>query len=112
MGTSLAERFRKKPWKAFHPGKRRRRRENHLLLCRFSPDRGALGGESLTEAAKIQEPLSRPVWRFNVELLCILADQSLPAEFHALGANDSSNGLTGQKSIQHVEADVPARGAP
>src|SRR5713226_4416447 len=56
--------------------------------------------------------LRRPVGRFNAELLCVLGVQSLPAaELHGLGADDSSNGLTGEKPIQHIEADVPARSA-
>src|SRR5437762_847329 len=46
------------------------------------------------------------------ELLCILGVQSLPAaEFHGLGADDASNGLTGEKPLQHIEADVPDRSA-
>ena len=48
----------------------------------------------------------------DAELLCVLGVQSLPAaELHGLGADDASNGLTGEKPLQHVEADVPARGA-
>jgi hypothetical protein len=48
----------------------------------------------------------------NAELLGVLGVQSLPAaELHGLGADDASNGLTGEKPIQHIEADVPARGA-
>src|SRR5947207_709870 len=46
------------------------------------------------------------------ELLCVVGVQSLPAaEFHGLGADDASNGLTGEKPLQHIEADVPARSA-
>src|SRR5713226_8302415 len=46
------------------------------------------------------------------ELPGVLRVQSLPAaELHGLGADDSSNGLTGEKPIQHIEADVPARSA-
>src|SRR5947207_5399360 len=47
----------------------------------------------------------------NAELLCVLGVQSLPAELHGLGADDASNGLTGEKPLQHIEADVPARSA-
>src|ERR1700730_12543402 len=53
----------------------------------------------------------RPVGRFDTELLGVLRVQPLPAaELHGVGADDASNGLTGEKSIQHIEADVPARG--
>src|SRR6185437_14828461 len=49
----------------------------------------------------------------NAELLCVLSAQSLPAaELHGLGAGDAPNRLASQKPIQHIEADVPARGAP
>src|SRR5206468_7703270 len=49
----------------------------------------------------------------NAELLRVLAAQSLPAgELHDLGADHAANGLTGERVIQHVKADVPARGAP
>src|SRR5262249_60994108 len=45
----------------------------------------------------------------DAELLCVLGVQSLPAvELHGLGADDASNGLAGEKPLQHVEADVPA----
>jgi hypothetical protein len=33
------------------------------------------------------------------------------AELHGLGADDASNGLTGEKPIKDIEADVPARSA-
>src|SRR5207237_3389527 len=57
-------------------------------------------------------PLSRPTGGLDAELLCVLGVQSLPAaELHGLGADDASNGLTGKKPIQHIEADVPARSA-
>jgi hypothetical protein len=46
----------------------------------------------------------------DAELLCILGVQSLPCELHGIGAGDASNGLTCEKAIQHIEADVPARG--
>src|SRR5690349_6786085 len=47
------------------------------------------------------------------ELLCVLGAQSLPAaEFHRLRTRNASNRLTRQQPVQHVEADVPARGAP
>src|SRR3989441_4889663 len=53
-----------------------------------------------------------PTGGLNAELLCVLGVQSLPAaELHGLGADDASNGLTGEKPIQHIEADVPARSA-
>jgi hypothetical protein len=48
----------------------------------------------------------------NAELLCILGVQSLPAaELHGLGADHTSNGPTGEKPLQHIEANVPARSA-
>ena len=53
--------------------------------------------------------LGRPVGRFNTELLGVPRVQSLPAaEFHGIGADDASNGLTVEKPIHNVEADVPA----
>jgi hypothetical protein len=53
--------------------------------------------------------LRRPVGRINAELHCVLGVQSLPAaELHGLDADDASNRLTGEKAIQHIEADVPA----
>src|SRR2546421_6710026 len=36
---------------------------------------------------------------------------SRAAELHGLGADDASNGPTGEKPLQHIEADVPARSA-
>src|SRR5438067_12635483 len=33
------------------------------------------------------------------------------AELHGLGADDASNGPTGEKPRQHIETDVPARSA-
>src|SRR5436309_13154630 len=54
----------------------------------------------------------RPTGGLNAELRCVLGVQSPPAaEFHGLGADDASNGLTGEKPLQHIEADVPARSA-
>src|SRR5229473_4813804 len=53
-----------------------------------------------------------PAGGLNAELLCVLGVQSLPAaELHGLGADDASNRPTGEKPIQHIEADVPARSA-
>src|SRR6266436_2366832 len=56
---------------------------------------------------RLLSPLGRPVGRFNAELLCVFRVQSLPGEFHRLRTNDASNGLTGQKPIQHIETNVP-----
>src|SRR5207245_5862932 len=53
-----------------------------------------------------------PSGGLDAELLGVLGVQSLPAvELHGLGADDASNGPTSEKPLQHVEADVPARGA-
>src|SRR5437763_682050 len=53
--------------------------------------------------------VGRPTWRLDAELLCVLGVQSLPATgLHGIGTDDASNRLTGEKAIQHVEADVPA----
>src|SRR5439155_11329927 len=57
--------------------------------------------------SRLLSRLRRPVGRFNTELLGVLGVQSLPAELHGLGAHDAADGLTGQKPIQHIEADVP-----
>src|SRR4029077_12913400 len=46
--------------------------------------------------------------RFNAELLCVLGVQSLPAAvLHGVGADEASNGLTREKAVEHIEADVP-----
>src|SRR5256885_5364707 len=56
--------------------------------------------------------VGRPTWRLDAELLCVLGVQSLPATgLHGIGTDDASNRLTGEKAIQHVEADVPAGSA-
>src|SRR5882724_11799651 len=53
-----------------------------------------------------------PTASLNAELLCVLSVQSLPAaELHGLGADNASNGPTGEQPLQHIEADVPARSA-
>src|SRR5437667_994571 len=53
-----------------------------------------------------------PTGGLNAELLCVLGVQSLPAaELHGLGPDDASNGPTGEKPLQDIEADVPARRA-
>src|SRR5207244_532109 len=53
-----------------------------------------------------------PTGSLNAELLCVLGVQSLPAaELHGLGADDAPNGLSGEKPLQHIEADVPAGSA-
>ena len=45
-----------------------------------------------------------PARSVDAELLGVLGVQSLPAaELHGLGADDASNGLTGEKPIQHIE---------
>ena len=63
--------------------------------------------------SRLLTSLRRPLGRFNTELLCVLGVQLLPAvELHRSGADDAPNGLTGEKAIQHIEADVPAGGAP
>jgi hypothetical protein len=50
--------------------------------------------------------------RLDAELLCVLGVQSLPAaELHGVSADDAPNGLTGEKLLQHIQADVPARSA-
>src|SRR5215475_6310326 len=44
----------------------------------------------------------------NAKLLGVLSVQSLPsAELHRVGADDASDGVAGEKPIQHVQADVP-----
>src|SRR4051812_31610004 len=48
----------------------------------------------------------------DAELLRVLGVQPLPAaELHGVDADDASNGLTGEKPLQHVQADVPPRSA-
>ena len=68
-------------------------------------------------AVTIQKPMTIPLERgmlrsgeranggLNAELLCVLGVQSPPAaELHGLGADDASNGPTGEKPLQHIEA--------
>ena len=63
--------------------------------------------------SRLLRRLGRPVGRFNAELLGVLGDQSLPAgELHGIGAGDAPNGLAGEKAVQHIERNVPARSAP
>ena len=46
---------------------------------------------------------------FKVELLRVFSVEPLPAaELHGIGADDAADGLSGEQTIQHVEADVPA----
>src|SRR3954451_12636638 len=53
------------------------------------------------------------VGRFSAELLCVLRSQSLPAaELHCLRACDAADGGSAKEAIQHVQSNVPARGAP
>src|SRR3954462_14148856 len=55
----------------------------------------------------------RPTGALHAELLSIFGGQSLPAlELHGVARHDASDRLTREQPIQHVEADVPARGAP
>src|SRR3954468_19566123 len=57
--------------------------------------------------------LGRPTGALDTQLLCVLGGQSLPAaELHGITAGDASDRLTREQPIQHIEADVPARGAP
>src|SRR5262249_44219390 len=43
----------------------------------------------------------------------VLAGESLPAfELHGFGTGDSADRLVREQPVEHVEADVPARGAP
>src|SRR3989442_13490185 len=54
-----------------------------------------------------------PTGGLNVELLCVLGVQSLPAaELDGIGADDASHRFTREEPLEDVEADVPARGAP
>src|SRR4030095_15400276 len=55
---------------------------------------------------------SSSLGHLDAELPCILGMQTLPAaEFHGVGADDASDGLAGESAIEHIETDVPARGA-
>src|SRR5262249_54439366 len=45
------------------------------------------------------------------ELLCVLGVQSLPtSELHRLATNDAADRSSAEKTIQHVDTDVPPRG--
>src|SRR5882762_5622801 len=52
--------------------------------------------------------LGRKVRRLHAELFCILGIQTRPIELHRFAANDSPEGLAGEESIEHIDADVPA----
>src|ERR1700752_1002193 len=57
--------------------------------------------------------LARLSVSINAELFCVLCVQTLPAaELHGLGADDASDRLAREESLEDVEADMPARGAP
>src|SRR5262245_63601737 len=46
----------------------------------------------------------RPNGGLNAELLCVLGVQSLPAvEVHGFVCDDASDGVTGDKPLQHTE---------
>src|SRR5437764_1016523 len=50
-----------------------------------------------------------PTGGLDVELLCVLGVQSLPAaELDGIGADDASHRFTGEEPLEDVEADVPA----
>src|SRR5437868_5041513 len=53
--------------------------------------------------------LSRPVGRFNTELLCVLRVQSLPAgELHHVATGDAADRSPAEKVIQNIEGNVPS----
>src|SRR5689334_6701368 len=54
----------------------------------------------------------RPLRHLNSEQLRVLSMQSRKAgELHSLWTHQASHGLTGEKMIQHIEANVPPGGA-
>src|SRR5215469_4607201 len=53
-----------------------------------------------------------PLPRFYSELLRVLGVQALPLKFHRVVANDASYWIACEQPVKHIEADVPARGAP
>src|SRR5947209_379937 len=56
--------------------------------------------------------VGRQTRRGDAEQLCVLAVQSLPpSQLHRVASDDAPNGLTAEKPVQHVEADVPPRSA-
>jgi hypothetical protein len=50
----------------------------------------------------------RPERGFDTELLRVLRIQSPPIKLHRLPGNDPPQGLGGQESIEHIQANVPA----
>src|SRR5580765_6021832 len=63
-------------------------------------------------ASSSQASRLRGVGALDAELLRVLGVQSLKAaELHRLRPDRASNGLTDEKVIQYVEADVPPGGA-
>src|SRR5262245_23563104 len=75
-------------------------------FCRVDP----MDSSSCTSTLR---GVGRPPGGVDAELLCVLGVQALPAaERHGLGADDASNRLTREESLEDIEADVPARGAP
>ena len=73
-------------------------------------------GEPPARVSSLDSPtlsrLWRPVGRFDIELLCGLGGQSLPAELDGVGADDAPIRLTRKELLKGVEADVLAHGAP
>src|SRR3982074_2454786 len=49
------------------------------------------------------------VRRLPAELFCVLGIQTWPIELHRFTANDSPERVAGKESIEHIDADVPAR---
>src|SRR5262245_26119545 len=58
--------------------------------------------------SRLLSRLGRPVGCFDVELLCVLGVQSLPAfEFHRLTTSDAADGGSAEQAIQNIESNVP-----
>src|SRR4051812_35604456 len=61
----------------------------------------------------LRPSLLAPARQLDAELLRVFGRQALPAvELHGVGAHDAADRLSGEKPLHHVEAQMPARGAP
>src|SRR5580765_6511984 len=60
--------------------------------------------------AGLNGPFRLQLRHFNAELLGVFGVQSLKAgELQGIGSGKASDGMIGEKPIQHIETDVPPR---
>jgi hypothetical protein len=69
----------------------------------------AFRGKLLPCARRVGRLRLRRAPGFDAESLRILGVQAWPTEFHRFATDDAPERLTGEESLEHVEADMPAR---